>query len=138
VLSNDSSLEDFRQSDEMEDVAQKVDSLIAYQPISPDLKLYAERLIQRHKLRSSARDRAENLRAVMEEKGYESHLLPRSSHVQTSVAGSSERVLVVNFEALPDVLEEMTSLIEKAKESIEHFAKLDYDSNSNEEVITPC
>ena len=137
VLNHGSTLPDFHDADELESVATQADALVLYRPFSPHMKRYSKELVEDGVDDKSLSGRVDNLYRILEARGYERHLLPYRWHARSAVANASERVIVVNLDALPSVMTTLIENIEEAGHSQEHFATLSYDSSTHQEVITP-
>ena len=137
VLQHDSTLNDFREAEELEDVAAPVDALVVYLPFSPHMRRYAKRLLDESVSDGALANRVDGLTGALESRGYERHLLPSRWHARSTVSGASERVIVVTLDALPGLMSRLTTDIAEAAKSLDHFATLSYDSDAQREVISP-
>lgn len=127
ILRHDITLNGFHNADNLEDVTTEVDALVAYQPLSPHLKEYASALHFESENDVELGDRVNRLASVLKTKGFEPHLLPSRWHARSSLTMSTERVLVVQFDALESYISRLLEDISAAAESVEHIAIMTYD-----------
>lgn len=132
VLKRGLDLEDFHKASELTDVAEEADALIVNQKPGPQLQKYCESLfadLQESNRRIEAYMNA--LGEILKKRGYTPDTLPNLYSLLHTILSSSQLILVVNYNALDERVNELWNLVECCSGSLECYTTLKKESRQD-------
>ena len=131
VLNPNLSLENIYKADLIDEIAEKVGSILIYQDNSPHLSEYSESRLRNLSTKYvGIYDRAEKLSSFFSSDNYYSR--DAKYRLDESLFRASERILVTTLENLENEITEIISSITNSFPNIKYYADLSYDNDNRQ------
>jgi hypothetical protein len=136
VIKQNLGLDDFYNAEQIEDVAEKVNSLIVHQDIGIQQDKYIENLSRefcdKHK---EVNARLKDLDRALKDSGYEGYHMPDIFFLKEKLGRASTRILVVNYDHFETCLDNILEIIKSALPTLKRYAVLKYDNENKKAFI---
>lgn len=138
VVKQDLLLEDFHSADNIEDVTRNVEAVIVNPDIGVELKKYIKAV--ELELRNSwpeLDERLKNLSDILRNSNYDGYYMTDSFLLENALRRSSERILVVNYDAFEKIIQNIVHLVSSTKSTLRRYATLEYHKETHKAFIRP-
>jgi hypothetical protein len=138
IFKNNLSLEDFRDSNELSDIACEQKALIVNQDNGVQLKEHIKQIADN--LREKYPDinrRLKEFDKILTKQGYEEYHMPNDFFLNDIIGRSSERILVVNYNYFGQYIEDIIKLVSSAKSTLKQYAVLEHKHETNTTSVRP-
>jgi hypothetical protein len=138
VIKEGVSLDDFQKADKIEGIARAVDSLMVYKEAGPSLSKYIEETSQSLLSRKDFCDRLSDFAPILKALGTEDYLIDKKTNFADSFEMVSDRILIVNYNALTTTLGSILNAIATQSPKVKQIAKLKKDMKKRRARIEAC
>lgn len=137
VLKPDLDFEAYQKSNCIEDVAEKVDSLVVHQSISPQLSKYIDEIIANLYKHYSLIDKRLSLLTKLIKGDSPFEVAFSKIRFEDHIKRAPERILIVNYYHLEKTIVELIKLIKKCTKNLHQVAQLKFNVTTREIDIKP-
>ncbi len=138
VLKQGLLLEDFHSADKIEDVTRNVEAVIVNCEIGVELEKYINAV--ELELRNSWPEldkRLKDLSDILSNSNYDGYYMPDSFLLGNALRRSSERILVMNYDAFEKIIQNIVHLVSSTKSTLRCYATLEYHKETHRPFIRP-
>jgi hypothetical protein len=137
LLRSNVRLEEFQNASSMEEISKPADALIVYKPLGPVMRAFARQVTaDLYKIFPETKERLKSAAEVMG-KAETYKVLGVTWDLDRSIRSAGERVLVVNFDALDNVVKKIRRLVIRSGLSLKRIGILKFDADKRIGLIEP-
>jgi hypothetical protein len=139
VMKENLLLNNFYQAENLEDVADQVNSLIVYQNIGVQQKKYIKELSK--EFCDTYKDtnlRLKEIDDILKYSDYKGYHMSDDFFLADKLGSASERILIVNYEHLEECINDILNVVKTTLPTLKRYAVLKYDDDKKRAVIQPC
>jgi hypothetical protein len=138
ILRSGLSLPAFRNAGSVSDIADVVPALVVFQEPGPDISTHIERIESQFFANNpDVEKRLQQHATLLHQAGWPEYKTPNRDAVEYSFRSVTERVLVVNYDSLPEVLNRIVRLIDGSGANMEEHGCVVVNETTGETSVYP-